>query len=146
MSVYKCSFRIYIIFYHRRPFNKTTATSVRPHPFSTLCTTPLGKMTLWNIGLTFSKQRWYIYSNRDNVLFPNFTTISWENLFLFFTEVWSFTFPIVRTHKKIFIIKLSTFPEGTGNGKEFLIKSHFSISLWPVFNHQIFWHGTHFCL
>ena len=46
MSVYKCSFRIYIIFYHRRPFNKTTATLVRPHPFSTLCTTPLGKMTL----------------------------------------------------------------------------------------------------
>ena len=29
-----------------RPFNKTTATLVRPHPFSTLCTTPLGKMTL----------------------------------------------------------------------------------------------------
>ena len=46
MSVYKCSFRIYIIFYHRRPFNKTAATLVRPHPFSTLCTTPLGKMTL----------------------------------------------------------------------------------------------------
>ena len=47
MSAYKCSFRIYIIFYHRRPFNKTAATLVRPHPFSTLCTTPLGKMTLW---------------------------------------------------------------------------------------------------
>ena len=46
MSIYKCSFRIYIIFYHMRPFNKTTATLVRPHPFSTLCTTPLGKMTL----------------------------------------------------------------------------------------------------
>ena len=46
MSVYKCSFRIYIIFYHRRPFNKTTATLVRPHPFSTLCTTPVGKMML----------------------------------------------------------------------------------------------------
>ena len=45
----KCSFRIYIIFYHRRPFNKTTATLVRPHPFSTLCTTPLGKMTLWYV-------------------------------------------------------------------------------------------------
>ena len=44
MSVYKCSCRIYIIFYHMRPFNKTTATLVRPHPFSTLCTTPLGKM------------------------------------------------------------------------------------------------------
>ena len=44
MSVYKCSFRIYIIFYHRRPFNKTAATLVRPHPISTLCTTPLGKM------------------------------------------------------------------------------------------------------
>ena len=26
-----------------RPFNKTTATLVRPHPFSTLCPTPLGK-------------------------------------------------------------------------------------------------------
>ena len=25
-----------------RPFNKTTATLVRPHPFSTLCPTPLG--------------------------------------------------------------------------------------------------------
>ena len=47
MSVYKCSFRIYIIFYHRWPFNKTTATLVRPRPFSTLCTTPVGKMTLW---------------------------------------------------------------------------------------------------
>ena len=35
-------------FYHMRPFNKTTATLVRPHPISTLCTTPLGKMTLWN--------------------------------------------------------------------------------------------------
>ena len=46
MSVYKCSFRMYIIFYHRWPFNKTTATLVRPHPFSTLCTTPVGKMTL----------------------------------------------------------------------------------------------------
>ena len=29
-----------------RPFNKTTATLVRPHLFSTLCTTPIGKMTL----------------------------------------------------------------------------------------------------
>ena len=27
-----------------RPFNKTAATLVRPHPISTLCTTPLGKM------------------------------------------------------------------------------------------------------
>ena len=44
MSAYECSFRIYIIFYHMRPFNKTTATLVRPHPISTLCTTPLGKM------------------------------------------------------------------------------------------------------
>ena len=44
MSPYKCSFRIYIIFYHRRPFNKTAATLVRPHPFSTLWTTPLEKM------------------------------------------------------------------------------------------------------
>ena len=26
-----------------RPFNKTTATLVRTHPFSTLCPTPLGK-------------------------------------------------------------------------------------------------------
>ena len=26
-----------------RPFNKTTATLVRPRPFSTLCPTPLGK-------------------------------------------------------------------------------------------------------
>ena len=25
-----------------RPINKTTATLVRPHPFSTLCPTPLG--------------------------------------------------------------------------------------------------------
>ena len=25
-----------------RPFNKTTATLVRPHPFSTLCPTPIG--------------------------------------------------------------------------------------------------------
>ena len=48
MSVCKCSFRIYIIFYHRRPFNKTAATLGRPHPFSTLCTTSLGKMTLWS--------------------------------------------------------------------------------------------------
>ena len=30
-----------------RPFNKTTATLVRPHPISTLCTTPLGKMWVW---------------------------------------------------------------------------------------------------
>ena len=29
-----------------RPFNKTTATLERPHLFSTLCTTPTGKMTL----------------------------------------------------------------------------------------------------
>ena len=49
MSVYKCSFSIYIIFYHRRPFNKTAATLVRPHPFSTLCTTPLGKLMLWEM-------------------------------------------------------------------------------------------------
>ena len=47
MSAYKCSFRIYIIFYHRRPFNKTAATLVRPHPFSTLWTTPLEKMWVW---------------------------------------------------------------------------------------------------
>ena len=39
ISSYKCSFRIYIIFYHMRPFNKTTATLVTfsvfysmPHP------------------------------------------------------------------------------------------------------------------
>ena len=43
MSVHKCIFRIHIIFYHMRSFNKTTATLVRPHPFSTLCPTPLGK-------------------------------------------------------------------------------------------------------
>ena len=30
-----------------RPFNKTTATLVRPHPFSTLCPTPLGKSPVW---------------------------------------------------------------------------------------------------
>ena len=32
-----------------RPFNKTTATLVRPHPFSTLCPTPLGNspVCLW---------------------------------------------------------------------------------------------------
>merc|ERR1712045_452004 len=29
-----------------RSFNKTAATLVRPNPFSTLCTTTLGKMTL----------------------------------------------------------------------------------------------------
>ena len=46
MSAYKCSFRIHIIFYHKRPFDKTTTTLVRPHPFSSLCTTPAGKMTL----------------------------------------------------------------------------------------------------
>ena len=46
MSAYECRFRIHIIFYHRRPLNKTTATLVRPHPFSTLCTTPVGKMML----------------------------------------------------------------------------------------------------
>ena len=44
MSVYKYSFRIYIIFYHKIPFNKTAATLVRPHPFTTLCTTPFGEM------------------------------------------------------------------------------------------------------
>ena len=47
ISVYECSFRIYIIFYHRTPFNKTTATLVRPHPFFTLCPTPLGKSPVW---------------------------------------------------------------------------------------------------
>ena len=30
-----------------RPFNKTTATLVRPHPFSTLCPTPLGNSLVW---------------------------------------------------------------------------------------------------
>ena len=55
MSVYKCSFRIYIIFYHRRPFNKTAATLVRPHLFSTLCTNPLGKMTLWYTTLSWKR-------------------------------------------------------------------------------------------
>ena len=30
-----------------RPFNKTTATLVRPHPFSTLCPTPLGNSPVW---------------------------------------------------------------------------------------------------
>ena len=58
MSVYKCSFRIYIIFYYMRPFNKTTATLVRPHLFSTLCTTPLGKMTLW-LASNFGVKRLY---------------------------------------------------------------------------------------
>ena len=43
MSVHKCIFRIHIIFYHMRSFNKTTATLVRPHPFSTLWTTPKKK-------------------------------------------------------------------------------------------------------
>ena len=32
-----------------RPFDKTATTLVRPHPFSTLCSTPLGKMTLWRL-------------------------------------------------------------------------------------------------
>ena len=31
-----------------RPFNKTTATLVRPRPFSTLCPTPLGKSPVWS--------------------------------------------------------------------------------------------------
>ena len=58
MSVHKCSFRICIIFYHMRPFNKTTATLVRPHPFSTLCTTPLGKLMLCEavVALSWSRQ------------------------------------------------------------------------------------------
>ena len=30
-----------------RPFNKTTATLVRPHPFSTLCPTPIGNSPVW---------------------------------------------------------------------------------------------------
>ena len=47
MSVHKCIFRIHIIFYHMRSFNKTTATLVRPLPFSTLCPTPLGKSPVW---------------------------------------------------------------------------------------------------
>ena len=33
-----------------RPFNKTTATLVRTHPFSTLCPTPLGKSPVWGGG------------------------------------------------------------------------------------------------
>ena len=32
-----------------RPFNKTTATLVRPHPFSTLCPTPLGNSPVWPV-------------------------------------------------------------------------------------------------
>ena len=32
-----------LIFTIIMPFNKTTAHLVRPHPFSTLCPTPLGK-------------------------------------------------------------------------------------------------------
>ena len=42
ISVYKCSFRIYIIFYQMRQFSKNTATFVRPDRFSTLCSTPIG--------------------------------------------------------------------------------------------------------
>ena len=34
-----------------RAFNKTAATLVRPHPFSTLCTTPLGKMWVCKVTL-----------------------------------------------------------------------------------------------
>ena len=41
-----------------RPFNKTTATLVRPHPFSTLCPTPLG-----NSPVCFSKIDIFIFDN-----------------------------------------------------------------------------------
>ena len=57
MSVYKCSFSIYIIFYHMRPFNKTTATLVRPHPFSTLCPTPLGNSPVCRQYVPLSRHR-----------------------------------------------------------------------------------------
>ena len=33
-----------------RPFNKTTATFVRHHPFSTLCPTPIGNSPVWTDG------------------------------------------------------------------------------------------------
>ena len=39
-----------IIFYNIKSFIKTTATLlVRPRLFSTLCTTPIGKMTVWRL-------------------------------------------------------------------------------------------------
>ena len=33
-----------------RPFDKTTATLVRPNPFSTLCPTPIGNSPVCNPG------------------------------------------------------------------------------------------------
>ena len=49
ISSYKCSLRIYIDFTIIMSFNKTTAHLVRPHPFSTLCPTPLGKSPVWHL-------------------------------------------------------------------------------------------------
>ena len=46
-----------------RAFNKTAATLVRPHPFSTLCTTPLGKMWVCDYeNSNFAKVRFYLYT------------------------------------------------------------------------------------
>ena len=78
MSPYKCSFRIYIIFYHRRPFSKTTATLVRPHPFSTLCPTPLGNSPVWHIPQILYNNVKIRNSNKDCPRACSFLTTSWK--------------------------------------------------------------------
>ena len=53
-----------------RPFNKTAATLVRPHPFSTLCTTPLGKMTLCPKKQNFQEDRQKIIIMLQSIQIP----------------------------------------------------------------------------
>ena len=53
-----------------RPFNKTTATSVRTHPFSTLCPTPLGKLPVWVEAFSVIAKLRVIFRNLRLKLYP----------------------------------------------------------------------------
>ena len=52
-----------------KPFDKTATTLVRPHPFSTLYTTPLGKMTLWNMNNSVIQCMQMLRKVSENILF-----------------------------------------------------------------------------
>ena len=65
-----------------RPFNKTTATLVRPRPFSTLCPTPLGKSpvcvglsiltgSVVNVSVNISHHEQVLYTQEEKNVSPD---------------------------------------------------------------------------
>ena len=61
-----------------RPFNKTTATLVKPHPFSTLCPTPIGNSPVCILGRALNLEPgreladFFSFSTSTRYIFPFF--------------------------------------------------------------------------